>query len=176
MVGSVDIASLNEPSRLLYRKTHQTIRRVTESIETNFHFNTAISGVMELVNLVATVLGDQKEIHLAVQRETLETILTLLSPMVPHFCEELWQISGHQLPLNSAVWPEYNVEAAREEEITIVVQINGKVRAKLQVPADIEDHTLQQMAVTDEKITRLLANKEPRKIIVVQKKLVNIVL
>jgi len=176
MVGRVDIASLNEPSRLLYRKTHQTIRRVTESIETNFHFNTAISGVMELVNLVAAVLGDQKEIHLAVQRETLETILTLLSPMVPHFCEELWQMSAHQLPLNNAVWPEYNVEAAREEEITIVVQINGKVRAKLQVPADIEDHTLQQMAVTDEKITRLLANKEPRKIIVVQKKLVNIVL
>ena len=85
-------------------------------------------------------------------------------------------MSGHRLPLNNAVWPEYNVEAAKEEEITIVVQINGKVRAKLQVPADIEDHTLQQMAVTDEKITRLLANQEPRKIIVVQKKLVNIVL
>jgi leucyl-tRNA synthetase len=96
--------------------------------------------------------------------------------MVPHFCEELWQMSGHQQPLNKAVWPDYNVEAAREEEITIVVQINGKVRTKLQVPADIEDHALQQIAVTDEKIIRLLEDKTPRKIIVVQKKLVNIVL
>jgi leucyl-tRNA synthetase len=176
MVNSVDIASLNEPSRMLYRKTHQTIRRVTENIETNFHFNTAISGVMELVNLVATTLGDRKEIDPTVQRETLEIVLTLLSPMVPHFCEELWQMSGHSLPLNNAAWPEYNIEAAKEEEITIVVQINGKVRTKLQVPPDIDEHTLQQMAVTDEKIIKLLENKTPRKIIVVQRKLVNIVL
>jgi leucyl-tRNA synthetase len=96
--------------------------------------------------------------------------------MVPHFCEELWQESGHGQPLNDAVWPEYNIEAAREEEVTIVIQINGKVRAKLQVPADIDDQTLQQLAVTDEKISRFMDNKVPRKIIVVQKKLVNIVL
>ncbi len=174
--AAVDIALLNEPSRQLYRKMHQTIRRVTENIETNFHFNTAISGVMELVNLAATVSGDKEVMDAAVQRETLETILTLLFPMVPHFCEELWQISGHGQPLNNAVWPEYNVEAAKEEEITIVIQVNGKVRAKLQVPADIDDQTLQQMAITEEKVARFLENKDPRKIIVVQKKLVNIVL
>jgi leucyl-tRNA synthetase len=96
--------------------------------------------------------------------------------MVPHFCEELWQVSGHRQPLHTAFWPQYNLEAAREEEITIVVQINGKVRAKLQVPADIEDQALQQAAVNDEKIASLLENKVPRKIIVVPKKLVNIVL
>jgi leucyl-tRNA synthetase len=173
---AVDLASLDETSRQLYRKTHQTIRRVTENIETNFHFNTAISGVMELVNLVATTGGYQKVLDSAVLKETLETILTLLFPMVPHFCEELWQISGHGQPLNDAVWPKYNLEAAREEEVTIVIQINGKVRAKLQVPADIDDQTLQQLAVADEKVSRFMENKVPRKIIVVQKKLVNIVL
>ncbi len=173
---AVDLASLNEPSRQLYRKTHQTIRRVTENIETNFHFNTAISGVMELVNQVAATGGDQDSIDAAVRKETLEIILTLLFPMVPHFCEELWQFSSHSQPLNDATWPTYNLEAAKDEEITIVVQINGKVRVKLQVPADIEDQALQHLAVSDEKIARMLDNKEPRKIIVVQKKLVNIVL
>lgn len=170
----VDLTALNEPSRNLHRKTHQTIRRVTENIESNFHFNTAISGVMELVNLASSVADEV--IDPAVQRETLETILTLLFPMVPHFCEELWQISGHPNQLNNAVWPQYNVEAAKDDEITIVIQVNGKVRSKLQVPPDIDDQALERMALTEEKIAKLLADKQPRKIIVVQKKLVNIVL
>jgi leucyl-tRNA synthetase len=170
----VDLTALNEPSRNLHRKTHQTIRRVTENIESNFHFNTAISGVMELVNLASTVADEV--IDSAVQRETLETILTLLFPMVPHFCEELWQISGHPRELNNVVWPQYNVEAAKDDEITIVIQVNGKVRSKLQVPPDIDDQSLERMALSEEKITKLLADNQPRKIIVVQKKLVNIVL
>jgi leucyl-tRNA synthetase len=170
----VNLAALSEPSRTLYRKTHQTIRRVTESIESNFHFNTAISGVMELVNLDSS-LADEV-IDPAVQRETLETILTLLFPMVPHFCEELWQLSGHNQQLNDATWPRYNVDAAKEDEMTIVVQVNGKVRAKLLVSVDIDDQTLQQMAVDDVKVAKLLMDKTPRKIIVVPKKLVNIVL
>jgi leucyl-tRNA synthetase len=170
----IDLTTLNEPSRILYRKTHQTIRRVTENIESNFHFNTAISGVMELVNLATTVADEA--IDPAVQRETLETILTLLFPMVPHFCEELWQLSGHSLQLNTAMWPQYNIDAAKEDEMTIVVQVNGKVRAKLQAPPDSDDQALQRMALAEEKIAKLLADKAPRKIIVVQKKLVNIVL
>jgi leucyl-tRNA synthetase len=172
--ADVDMAALNDASRTLHRKTHQTIRRVTESIESNFHFNTAISGVMELVNLAATTT--QETIAPAVLRESLETILTLLFPMAPHFCEELWSISGHGQQLHSAVWPTYNVEAAKEDEITIVVQLNGKVRAKLQAAADIDDQALQQLALADEKIVKALDGKQPRKIIVVQKKLVNIVL
>jgi leucyl-tRNA synthetase len=172
--GGVDMAALNESSRMLHRKTHQTIRRVTESIESNFHFNTAISGIMELVNLAATT--PREPIAPAVLRESLETMLTLLFPMAPHFCEELWAISGHGQQLHSAVWPTYNEEAAKEDEITIVVQLNGKVRAKLQVAADIDDQALQQLALADEKIVKALDGKQPRKIIVVQKKLVNIVL
>ncbi len=172
----IDAESLNETSRQLYRKTHQTIRRVTESIESNFHFNTAISGVMELVNLTTSSVGEAENVDPAVLRQTLETVLTLLFPMVPHFCEELWQESGHPAQLNGAVWPQFNPEAAREDEITIVVQVNGKVRSKLVVAADADDQTLQRLAMADEKIARLLETKEPKKIIVVQKKLVNIVL
>ena len=172
----IEAKSLNDASRKLYRKTHQTIRRVTESIESNFHFNTAISGVMELVNLTTSSLGEAEGIDPAVLRQTLETALTLLFPMVPHFCEELWQESGHPVQLNDAVWPQFNPEAAREDEITIVVQINGKVRSKLVVAADADDQTLQRLAIADEKIATLLETKEPKKIIVVQKKLVNIVL
>lgn len=172
--NSVILDTLNDPSRALHRKTHQTIRRVTESIESNFHFNTAISGVMELVNLATTTT--EAPIDATVLRETLETILTLLFPMVPHFCEELWAVSGHGQQLHHAPWPSYNVEAAKEDELTIVVQINGKVRAKLQVPADIDDLALQQLALTDDKINKLIDGKTPKKVIVVQKKLVNIVL
>ncbi len=170
----VDLQGLNEASRTLHRKTHQTIRRVTESIESNFHFNTAISGVMELFNLASSVASDP--IDASVQKETLETILTLLFPMVPHFCEELWSLSGHTEPLHFSTWPSYNVEAAKEEELTIVVQVNGKVRAKLQVPADIEDEPLKQLALNDEKIVKMMDGKQPKKVIVVKKKLVNIVL
>jgi leucyl-tRNA synthetase len=172
--ATVVLDGLNDSSRALYRKTHQIIRRVTESIESNFHFNTAISGVMELVNLATT--SSQEPIAPAVQRETLETILTLLFPMVPHFCEELWALSGYSKQLHYATWPSYNKEAAKEDELTIVVQINGKVRAKLQVPSDIDDQSLQQQALADDKIVQLIAGKHPRKVIVVQKKLVNIVL
>jgi leucyl-tRNA synthetase len=174
VTDTIEIPSLNDVSRQLYRKTHQTIRRVTESIETNFHFNTAISGVMELVNLAAP--ATQEDLAPAVQRETMETILTLLFPMVPHFCEELWELSGHTQPLDTAAWPTYNEDAAKEDELTIVVQVNGKVRVKLQVSADTDDQTLQQIALADEKIAQLVHNKVPKKIIVVQKKLVNIVL
>ncbi|MDD2466309.1 MAG: leucine--tRNA ligase [Desulfobulbus sp.] len=170
----VNLDALNESSRALHRKTHQTIRRVTESIESNFHFNTAISGVMELVNLASSTSSEA--IDAAVQKETLETILTLLFPMVPHFCEELWALTGHKQQLHFSSWPSYNTEAAKEDELTIVVQINGKVRVKLQVPTDIEDGELQQQALNDEKILKMMDGKQPKKVIVVKKKLVNIVL
>ncbi|WP_028318002.1 leucine--tRNA ligase [Desulfobulbus elongatus] len=171
--ATVDLDALNAPSRALHRKTHQTIRRVTESIESNFHFNTAISGIMELVNLVAAPVDEP--VDDAVLREALETILTLLFPMAPHFCEELWQVTGHERALNDAAWPVFNAEAAKEDEITIVVQVNGKVRTKLQVAADTDEHTLRRLAVAEEKVAKMLAGQEPKKIIVVPGKLVNIV-
>ncbi|MBM9613613.1 leucine--tRNA ligase [Desulfobulbus rhabdoformis] len=172
--ASVDTATLNDASRALHRKTHQTIARVTDSIETNFHFNTAISGVMELVNQAGSSAGDG--VDQAVYRETLETILTLLFPMVPHFCEELWTLSGHKEQLHFSSWPSFDAEAAKEDELTIVVQVNGKVRSKLQVTPSIGDDQLKELALNDEKVIKFMDGKEPKKVIVVKKKLVNIVI
>jgi leucyl-tRNA synthetase len=96
--------------------------------------------------------------------------------MVPHFCAELWQQSNQRRPLEQEQWPELDVEAAREEELTLVVQINGKVRSRLQVPADIDDETIKEKALSDENIQKIMNGKPAKKIIVVQKKLVNIVI
>jgi leucyl-tRNA synthetase len=95
--------------------------------------------------------------------------------MVPHFSEELWELTGHRQQLNAVSWPRFDAEAAREEEVTVVVQVNGKVRTKLTVAADIDDQSLKQLALDDEKIARALDGRDPKKIIVVQRKLVNIV-
>lgn len=167
--------NLDPDSRQVYRKTHQTIRRVSDSIESNFHFNTAIAGVMELVNTIGSP-EEAGRCDAAVLRQSLETVLMLLFPMVPHFCEELWEASGHGQRLAQTAWPQYSAEAAREEELTIVVQVNGKLRAKLQVPEDTDDDTLKKLALQDEKIIQFLAGAQAKKIIVVRKKLVNIVL
>ena len=173
--GSVASETLDDASRQLYRKTHQTIRRVTESIESNFHFNTAIAGVMELVNTIGAA-EEAKQFDQAVLREALEIVMHLLFPMTPHFCEELWEETGHGHYLASVPWPHYNAEAAKEEELIIVVQVNGKLRTKLQVAAGIENKTLEELALADEKIAPFLKGAKPKKIIVVPNKLVNIVL
>ena len=176
--GSIEstLGGPDEPSRLLHRKTHQTIRKVTDDIETSFHFNTAISAVMELVNLAAAEPADGNQINSAIMRECLEAVILLLFPMVPHFCEEMWEATGHDHPLDSAGWPASDAEAAREDAITIIVQINGKVRARLTVAATIEDEELKKLAIQDPRVIKFTDGKKPKKIIVVPKKLVNIVL
>ncbi|XOF35122.1 MAG: leucine--tRNA ligase [Candidatus Electrothrix sp. YB6] len=174
----IQLDQLNQTDRQLHRKTHQTIRRVTDSIESNFHFNTAIAGVMELVNQISSTAGEgaEQSVNKAVLQEALQTVLILLLPMVPHFCEELWQLTGHENSLDREQWPDFDPEAAREDELTIVVQVNGKVRSRLQVPADSTEDALKEKALADERIVSFTAGKTPKKIIVVQGKLVNIVL
>ncbi len=150
---------------------------MTSNIELNFHFNTAISAVMELVNLATTLQADSKNpIQPSVMRECLTTTLLLLFPMVPHFCEELWEASGQKQSMDNATWPVFDPEAAKEDEITIIIQVNGKVRSRLEVPVDIDDNLLKEQALEDERVKKFTSGKEPKKIIVVQKKLVNIVL
>ncbi len=172
-----DADTLNSPSRLLHRRTHQTIKRVSDNIEKNFHFNTAISAVMELVNQATTLTAEsRKELRPGVLRPCLETVLLLLFPMVPHFCAELWEITGHDQSMDHASWPGFDPKAAREEELTVVVQINGKVRSRLTVAADIDNELLRQQALADERAIHFMAGRQAKKIIVVQGKLVNIVI
>ncbi|MDA8165924.1 MAG: leucine--tRNA ligase [Desulfobacteraceae bacterium] len=170
-------ADLDDTGRALHRKVHQAIRKVGDDLDGKFHFNTAISSVMELVNALTSIVGDSAggRVVPAVLREAVEAVLLLLSPMVPHFCEELWELTGHAEPLSQAAWPAYDPEAAREEEVTVVVQVNGKVRGRISVPPDTDEDRVKEMALADEKAAKFMEGKPVRKVIVVKNKLVNIV-
>lgn len=175
--GAINDADMNESGRSLHRKTHQTIRRVTENIENNFHFNTAISGVMELFNTLSSLSAGEAEqaVDPVLIHEACETILLLLSPMVPHFTAELWQQMGKPTTIDQEAWPEFNEDAARDDEVTVVIQVNGKVRARFQVAADQDENTVKQMALSDPNIQKFITDKTVRKTIVIKNKLVNIV-
>jgi len=168
---------LNRASRTLHRKTHQTIRKVGHDLENDFHFNTAISAVMELVNTLFDVTGEnaKEPVAPAVIREAVESIILLLFPMVPHLASELWEASGHTEPLDSQGWPDYDPEAAKDEEITVVVQVQGKVRGRLTVAPDLPEETVKEMALADEKVRKFIQGRQVKKIIVVKNRLVNIV-
>ncbi|MEN8188299.1 MAG: leucine--tRNA ligase [Thermodesulfobacteriota bacterium] len=170
--------ALSDAGRTLHRKTHQTIKRVTGNIEHNFHFNTAISAVMELFNVMTSLISEEKKsatVESSILSEGVRTLLILLSPMVPHFSSELWQKIGEQGAIDDQSWPVADENAAKEDELTIVVQVNGKVRSRLKVPADINEKLLEEMALADDNAKKFIADKVIKKVIVIQKKLVNIV-
>jgi leucyl-tRNA synthetase len=155
-----------EPDRETLRKLHQTIQKVTEDLEA-MRFNTGIAAMMEFSNHLT---------RLTVRpRGVLETFVLLSSPFAPHLAEELWAALGHAQTLAYETWPSYDEALTRAEEIEVPVQVNGKLRSKITVPADIDEATLRATALADERIRGLLEGKQVRKVIVVPKKLVNIV-
>jgi leucyl-tRNA synthetase len=168
---------LNEELKNLRKKTHQTIQRVTNDIDARFHFNTAISAVMELVNFLYQIERPEKgnTTALSVVRETIETIIILLNPIVPHVTEELWKAIGGTVKLADSAWPIYDEAVAKEEEITIVIQVNGKLRSRVQVSADEEEAKIKELARSDDRILQFIGDKTVVKEIYVPKKLVNIV-
>jgi len=170
-------SDLDEKSRTLHRKTHQTIRRVTRDMEDDFHFNTAISAVMELFNLMLSMVSEKTELDIApaVIKEAVDSVLLLLNPMTPHFSSELWELTGHTELIENQSWPSFNPDSAKEDEITVVVQVNGKVRSRLLVSPDIDDAELKELAMQVDKVQKFVGDKPVRKIIVVPKKLVNVV-
>ncbi len=160
----------------LRRKTHETIKKVNSDIENRFHFNTAISAIMELVNEAYTA-EIKSEIDRAVFRETVETVVQLLSPFVPHFADELWyMLTGKEndFLLNKS-FPEFEEDALKKDNKLIVVQINGKVRDKLTVNIDAEEDEIKGLALKSHKIEKALTNKTVKKIIYVKNRLLNIV-
>jgi leucyl-tRNA synthetase len=163
--------------KALRRKTHQTIRKVTADIEERFHFNTAISAVMELVNSLYQLPRPAADDRLALSviRETVEAVIRLLAPLVPHITEELWSLLGRSESLADVAWPSFDKTVASEEEITIVIQVNGKVRSRIIVPADEDGERIQALALADEKIARQIAGKRLVKQVYVPGRLVNIV-
>lgn len=162
----------------LHRKTHLTIKKVTEDIEQRFHFNTAIAAVMELVNEIYGVIDKAKEDNTSwpVIREAVEAVILMLSPMAPHIAEELWGELGLPASVAKMPWPAYREEALVADTVLVVVQVNGKLRSRLTVPADITEEALKEAALADPKIQSFLAGKPVRNVVVVPKKLVNIVI
>jgi leucyl-tRNA synthetase len=168
---------LTDEAKDLHRKIHQTIQRVSHDIETRFHFNTAISAVMELVNAIQSSRESvlSQAAGPGVLREGLETVVLLLSPIVPHICDELWEMLGHSESHIETSWPDFDRDATREEQLLVVVQINGKVRSRFHVAADMDEAQIKEKALCDERVLARLANRPVKKVIVVKKKLVNIV-
>ncbi|MFC1658785.1 class I tRNA ligase family protein, partial [Candidatus Omnitrophota bacterium] len=161
-----------ESAILLQRKTHQTIKKVTEDIET-FKLNTAIASIMELVNEIyrlADKIPDKEPV-----KESIKTAILLLSPFVPHITEEMWARSGNEQSILKNKWPVYNPELIREETVAYIIQVNGKVRSKIQVLVDIDEERLRQAVFADERTKSWIAAKTVKKFIVVPNKLVNIV-
>jgi leucyl-tRNA synthetase len=165
---------LDEDSRSLLRKTHQTIRRVSDDIEKRMNLNTAIAAVMELVNAVSS-FSPTGEAGRAVRMEALRTVTMLVCPFAPHFGEELWQRLGNSERLTFTPWPQYNAEWAAEEMLTIVVQVNGKLRSQIEVAAGTAEDDVKLAAQEDEKVQRFTGGKTIRKVIYIPGKLVNIV-
>jgi leucyl-tRNA synthetase len=171
---SLNLATLNEDQKALRRKTHETIRKVSDDISRRLTFNTAIAAVMELMNSVAkyTSTSDQDR---AVVQEALETAVLLLAPITPHICHTLWQALGHDDAVIHAPWPILDEAALSRSSQEIVLQVNGKVRAKIDMPSDADKAAMEQAALSDENVKRFIADATVRKVIVVPGKLVNIV-
>ena len=164
----------NENQNQLRRKTHQTISKVTDDIGRRYTFNTAIAAVMELVNEVSSFNVDN-ELDRQVAKEAIESILLLLSPIAPHICHQLWLDIKQAQPIIDADWPTFDPSLLKSKTSLVVIQVNGKLRSKLQVSASIDEDELKSMALSDEKVVRFIEGKEIKKVIVIPQKLVNIV-
>ncbi|HKV99376.1 MAG TPA: leucine--tRNA ligase [Vicinamibacterales bacterium] len=183
--------TLDDDERVLRRSTHQTIKRVTGDIDPRMHLNTAISAMMELVNELyafcdkrgirpmgrddeppATI--DRRETA-AVVREAVESLILVLSPFTPHLCEELWERLGHAGGIGATGWPQFDEAVAREDEIEIPVQVNGKVRGRVTVPAGAGEAEIEAAALTSPQVQPHLAGKQVAKVIVARGRLVSIV-
>jgi len=169
-----DASSLDAGQRDLRRKTHETISKMSDDIGRRNMFNTAVAAAMELLNAVNR-FEDDSEQGRAVEREALEAVVVMLSPMVPHICHALWEMLGHETALVDQRWPLVDESALSRDLVEIVVQVNGKLRGKISVAANADEETIIDQALADPNAQRFIGDSEIRKTIVVPGRLVNIV-
>ncbi|RZA09452.1 MAG: leucine--tRNA ligase [Moraxellaceae bacterium] len=173
--GKLDAANLPQAQKDLRRKTHETIQKVSDDFGRRQTFNTAIAATMELLNEVSKLSDRANPQGLAVEREALEAAILLLAPIVPHITHSLWEALGHKdIPLNTA-WPTLDESALTRSTVEVVIQVNGKVRGKLDAPIDATKEMLEPLALAQENVQKFLEGVTVRKIIVVPNKLVSIV-
>jgi len=174
------IVPATDDGRAFRRVVHETVRRVTDDIERDFHFNTAIAAIMELVNAMyafeaASLDRVAASERAPVLREAIETTLLLLGPFCPHIAEELWSTLGHGGSLFREPWPEADPAALQRDSVTVVVQVDGKVRSRLTVEVDSPDEDVERLALADERVTSWIGTRRVAKVVVVPRRLVNIV-
>jgi len=162
-----------DATREMRHLTHKTLRRVTADYE-GFRWNTAIAALMEMANGLSRA-REAGPVDQAAWEEATEKLMLMIAPLTPHLAEELWERTGHEFSVHLQRWPAYDEGLASEDAITLVVQVNGKVRDRITVAADITKDDAKRIALESEAVTRQLAGGEPRKVIYVPGKLVNIV-
>ena len=173
-VPPLDRSALSDAQKDLRRKTHETIAKISDDIGRRYTFNTAVAASMELLNAVNR-FEDDSDNGRAVVREALEAVVLMLSPMTPHICHALWKALGHKTPLIDQRWPEFDESALELDMIELVIQVNGKLRGRVSVPADADKESIEKLAIADDNVQRFVDGKEIRKVIVVPGRIVNIV-
>ncbi len=174
-VADADVAGLSAKERKLLRVTHETLRRVTQDFDARWHFNSAIALIMTLYNEIDGAEPLTEGVRPEVRKEVLELLTLMLAPMTPHLAEELWEMLGHGGGMWTVGWPEFNAALAKEDEVEIVVQVNGRVRGKLVVATGLSDAEVVAKALADPAVAAHVAGKQVVKQIVVPNKLVNLV-
>jgi len=173
-VEPVDSSHLTPDALHLIRKTHQTIKRVTTDIEREYHFNTAIAALMELVNEIAS-FGPETDEDWATLRFSIETGLLLLSLFAPHIAEELWEAIGNTPSVYEQKWPEWDEKLVKEGMIELVIQVNGRLRSRLMIPVGLSEEAIKEKALQERKIKDIVDSKKIKRVIIVKGKLINIV-
>jgi len=173
--AQADLARATAKEKLLLRKTHQTLKRVTNDFEVRWHFNTSVALVMELVNELTAQEPLDQEISPAILKQLLAILILMLSPMTPHIAEELWETLGQGGGLSREKWPVFREDLTQEEQVEVVIQLNGRMRGRMLIEADLPEDEVVARAVKDARIAALLNGKRVVKTVVVPGKLVNIV-
>jgi leucyl-tRNA synthetase len=173
--GRADGAAISPKEKILLRKVHQTLRRVTQDFETRWHFNSAIALIMELTNEIYLQEPLEEGVRPEVRKELLELLMLMLAPMTPHLAEELWEMLGHTGGLWTAGWPAFDEALTREDEVEIPVQVNGRLRGKVKVAVGTGEEEVVKLAQADTGIAPHLAGKSIVKRIFVSNKLLNLV-
>ena len=172
--SAADAVDFDDAQKALRRKTHQTIAKVSDDIGRRYKFNTAVAAAMELLNAIGK-FDDKSDAGRAVVQESLSAIVVMLSPIVPHICHALWKQLGHDEALIHAPWPTVDESALAQDNVELVVQVNGKLRGRVSVAVDASREDVEALALADENVQRFIDGKAVRKVIVVPGRLVNVV-
>ena len=173
-VPTLDITELSEPERILRRQVHETIKKVSDDMGRRYRFNTAIAAMMELLNHLARAPATPSA--RAIVQEGLEAVILMLSPMVPHVTQALWEMLGREGLVLDVPWPKFDPQALVREEIKMVIQVNGKLRGHIMVAPNADKKTIEDNALQDSNVQRFIGEKTVKKVIIVPNKLVNVVI